>query len=793
MYMLGITGAEVIDTIRSYVNTIAVAFAELWFWPIIFIGIMILAVIVLGTLVRKSYENKILKSVNKLNKYFLSKPFITEENLVEFNLKMKKVPKVLRNNWQIYMLNREDAPTKYINVDTCIDKPLKTGSIEKNMKNFTTFTILLAILSFAVGLQYASVANHNQLVTILFDALFIPLALAIIYTITILAVRASKNDIYACLYDNFPLYERNLTKAVTTLPAYVDYEILFTKKEIKEGIPILQQYLEKRALVEQQELERARENSLAVEEYDFSDLGVDGSLILERSMKESETFINIRRRLQDEIGSIETEITNYKKNYEETLKDLQRKLQASRENLESLKTQQEESTNRIESNYIRKQQADEIKKQQQLEKDIEEATTKFNDEQLSLQQDIEKREKEIAEKKEFVEQAMSLEFKHYANILYKALTEKATEVGNQRLLTLAQENSDLKALLTDIQGVGGADVDVQDELIQKEDLTGENLYDMSTKDMNELNETREQSAESEVVETQETTSEAQEIANETAEVQEVVEPEIESQESESAVPPLKIETSEEPVQYEDNVQHEEAQQEIVEEQEPEQESPAQETSTEVENEQVESQDNQSEDLSVQNEAVAQNYVEESSQNEDVNIQSDDVEPTREEQVEDLDQIQRQIDENNKILQKNKEEFESDLNKTISKFDEEDDNEYEDEYEEEPANEYEHPSRDLKQDRYEEREPRRTTRERSRIDSREERDNNYGSRRTVRRRVSDSREKEEPTTRRRSRSRRVVDEESHKGTRRTSRLRREDDSTSDFDELNREMQKLLRKD
>ena len=777
--MLGITGAEIIDTIRSYVNTVAVAFAELWFWPIIFIGIMILAVIVLGTLVRKSYENKILKSVNKLNKYFLSKPFITEENLVEFNLKMKKVPKVLRNNWQIYMLNREDAPTKYINVDTCIDKPLKTGSIEKNMKNFTTFTILLAILSFAVGLQYASVVNHNQLVAILFDALFIPLALAIIYTITILAVRASKNDIYACLYDNFPLYERNLTKAVTTLPAYVDYEILFTKKEIKEGIPILQQYLEKRALVEQQELERARENSVAVEEYDFSDLGVDGSLILERSMKESETFINIRRRLQDEIGSIETEISNYKKNYEETLKDLQRKLQASRENLESLKTQQEESTNRIESNYIRKQQADEIKKQQQLEKDIEEATTKFNDEQLSLQQDIEKREKEIAEKREFVEQAMSLEFKHYANILYKALTEKATEVGNQRLLTLAQENSDLKALLTDIQGVGGADVDVQDTLIQKEDLTGENLYDMSTKEKNDLKESREQSNKSE-----ENGAENKTIDEQSQSTSEEQKTNLQDNMT------LNMKVSEEPVQNESD-----SQQEVLQESDNNQEMTQESQSNSVENEQINSQNGQDESTIVQNEEISNRETEGDSENDNATIQSEDVEPTREEQVEDLDQIQRQIDENNKILQRNKEEFESDLNKTISKFDEEDDDGYEDEYEEkEPVNEYEHSSRDLEQDRYEERESYRAERENARLDSREERDEDYSSRHTSRRHISDDREEiEKPATRRRARSRRITDEESHRRTRRTPRTRREEDPASDFDELNREMQKLLKND
>lgn len=488
------------DSIRNFFTQISTAFAELWFWPVVMLSLMLLAVIVMAFLTKFSYENRILKSVNKLNKYFLSKPFITDENLVEFNLKMKKVPKVLRTNWQIYMLNREDSPTTYINVNTCIDKPLRTSSIEKNMSNFSVFTLLLAFLSFVIGLEYSIVLERYELADVLFTALLVPLLIVLIYTISILAIRASKNDIYACLYENFPLYERNLTKAVTTLPSYVDYEILFTKQEIKEGIPILQQYLEKRALVEQQELERARENSMSTEEYDFSDLGIDGSLILERSMKESEIFIKIRKRLEDEIASIEGEQENYRKNYEETVKDMQRKLQASRENLESLKTQMEASTNRIESNYIRKQQADEIKKQQQLEKDIEEATAKFNDEQVSLEQEIEKRKKEIDEKREFVEHAMLLEFKHYANTLYKALTQKATEVGNQKLLTLAQENSDLKALLTDIQGLDGGREEVGENknLIHNDDLTAENLYDLTSTDMEDLEGGRETSRQTEI-------------------------------------------------------------------------------------------------------------------------------------------------------------------------------------------------------------------------------------------------------------------------------------------------------
>ncbi len=492
MFLLGATGQTVMNDIRGFFNNVFVEFAELWFWPAIILGLLVLAIIVMIFLIKYSYENRILKSINKINSYFLSKPFITEENLVEFNLKMKKVPKVLRNNWQIYMLNREDSPTTYINVNSCVDKPLRTSSIEQNISNFSVFTIFLTVLAFIVGLQYAKIIATTNVAEIIFYAGLVPLAIVFLYTIAVLIFKASKNDTYSLLYDTFPLYERNLTKAVSTLPSYVDYEILFTKKEIKEGIPILQQYLEKRALIEQQELEKARANSMAVEEYDFAELGIDGSLVLERAMKECETFIRTRSRLQEECGQIEAEKENYKKNFELTSKDYQRKLQASRENLESLKSQQEASTNRIESNYIRKQQGDEIKKQQQLEKDNEEATVKFNEEQISLQQEIDKRKQEIEEKKAFVQQAMMLEFKHYANTLYKALTQKATEVGNQKLVALAQENADLKALLTDMQNVP-IETNPQDGLIENSDVTSEGLYDLTASDEAQMKENRETS------------------------------------------------------------------------------------------------------------------------------------------------------------------------------------------------------------------------------------------------------------------------------------------------------------
>lgn len=633
MFQLGATGKDIMLSITDFFRQAFNVFAHLWFWQVIVVGLMVLAIFVMAFLVGFSYENRILKSINRINSYFLAKPFITEENLVEFNLKMKKVPKVLRNNWQIYMLNREDTPTTYINVNSCIDKPLRTSSIEKNIGNFTIFTILLVLISFLVGLQYVTTIPQASegLSETIFVAGIIPLVLVFLYTVFILIIKAAKNDIYSMLYDNFPLYERNLTKAVSTLPSYVDYEILFTKKEIKEGIPILQQYLEKRALVEQQELEKARANSVACEEYDFSELGIDGSLVLERAMKECETFIRTRNRLREECGSIETEKENYKKNFETTTKDYQRKLQASRENLESLKSQQENSTNRIESNYIRKQQADEIKKQQQLEKDNEEAVAKFNEEQISLQQEIDKREQEIEEKKAFVQQAMLLEFKHYANTLYKALTQKATELGNQKLVSLAQENADLKALLTDLQGVGSnaEQLDPQANLIQQTDVTTEGLYEMSNSDVSQMQENRE---------TSEAMSQEEAAKTEEHEAKKAAQQEAELMAEVAAAAGKPVEEIQKP--------------EV----------------TDAPTDPIENTDTTTDDST--------NTTVDGTTDAGIDVGTDDGgkqmdnAETKESPAaeEDLDAIQKQIEEENNKLQKQKQEFENDLNNTISKMD-----------------------------------------------------------------------------------------------------------------------------
>lgn len=439
---------NIFDTVANIIRS-AADFLGFQYLAIIILGLMLLAMLIMIMGIRSSYESKILKSIDRFNKYFSRKPFITDENLVEFNSKMKDVPKTLRTRWQMYMLNRDDAPTKYINIHTCVERPLRTSLIDRDVQNFYLFVGLLLGVSLLFG--FGAVDGTLTVGEIMYRVGLIPAVTLLIGVVFALIVRAWKNALQADLFENFHIFEQSLTRAVTTLPAYVDYEILFSRKEIKNGIPILQQYLEKRDLQEQQELEKARVNAVEVETYNFEELGINGSLVLDRAMKECETFISNRRRLTIECGQIQSEKDSFTKNYETAEKDYQRKLQSSRENLDSLKQQQEQATNRIEGNYIRKQIQDEIKKQQQIEKDSDEAAARYKEEQVALDEKIAQRKAEIEEKRKYVETVMLSEFKNYANVMYKKLMDAAVKSNAAKLEKLSVENEELKELLKTFQ------------------------------------------------------------------------------------------------------------------------------------------------------------------------------------------------------------------------------------------------------------------------------------------------------------------------------------------------------
>ena len=411
----------VFDSIENFFATIADALQfDILMW--VFLGILVLLVVMTLIRLRFTYEVRAIKSFKKINKYFLKKPYINESNLVEFNRLMKKIPYQLRDRWQFYMLNREGLPSGEMTLYHCVEQPIKTSNYRSTIVMLkyvvNICTVLCVILSlFAVG-------NNVLTPLTLVRGLIVPAMFYVLCQLYIYFLNAKFNANSIDLYEYYLSFIRNLDKASASIPDYVDYELLFTDKEIRDGIPVLREYLEKRALLDKIAREKAKQNESERENFDFTSLGIDGSLLVERAMTTSQDYLNNRNRLKEEITKLETQKTSYNEQYIAVEKDNQKKLQAIKENLARLQTQLESSANRIETNYIKKQQDQEKGKQAEIEKNLEDLHIKYAQQMKFLEEEISKRQAEIEEDKKKVSEQMDAEFQTYNEKVYTILRNK---------------------------------------------------------------------------------------------------------------------------------------------------------------------------------------------------------------------------------------------------------------------------------------------------------------------------------------------------------------------------------
>lgn len=408
----------------------------------VFVGLELLFVIYFLVKSHFAYQFRLIRAIDKINIYLLNNSYINENNLIEFNKKMKKVPKTLRYHWQQYMLYREQSPSFYMSSNNVIEKPLRSSSVKYNIKTMKALTIIfttLSILLSAAVLGLApSTSQSSFIAPVVFRLAIIPSVIIFIGSIYGIYQNARQSANLSDLYQTFHIFQRLIDKAVTTMPEYVDFEVLFTKKEIAKGIPALNEYLEKRARQEQEELEKARRNAVDHEVYDFGSVDISGSLILDRAMKETEIYLSLRNRLLAEIQQVESQIDTLKKSYDNTQREIQRKMQTAKENIDRIRMQQESSTNRIEGNYLKKQQDQEISKLTQLEKDNTEETYRFNQELEALTSEIDKKKAELEERRKYIEKAMLAEYKTYSTKVFKNLLKVANEKEKEERASLSE-------------------------------------------------------------------------------------------------------------------------------------------------------------------------------------------------------------------------------------------------------------------------------------------------------------------------------------------------------------------
>ena len=229
--------------------------------------LLLLNIMVAIIAISASYEKKMYRAIKRLNYFFAKNPNINEGTLIAFNNKMKTVPKNLRYCWQEYMLYRDKAPSDYMDVVTCVDQPLKTSSFSNAIKTASIFGTIISILSaiaflcIFVHIDPTTGSSDTFKVNMLWQIAVVPLLALVVNYLVVVVMKLNKTIVTKELYYSYHDFLRNVNKACLTMPSFVDYEVLFTQREIKNGIPVLQEYLEKKALEEQRAAEDARLNS----------------------------------------------------------------------------------------------------------------------------------------------------------------------------------------------------------------------------------------------------------------------------------------------------------------------------------------------------------------------------------------------------------------------------------------------------------------------------------------------------------------------------------------------------
>jgi len=455
------------------------------------VGLLFLSIFICLIVSNNTYEVKILRYLNKMNKYFKRNPHINDDNLIYVNNCFKKAPKNMRYAWQQYMLNRDKLPSEYINTEVCIDQPIKSSAHDNTSKILHMLTTIISILAFVAGLVFVRFSEDPTTKAGFSSSAFmgtsyawlivfvLPLLTYILGTVVVIILKARHTAIVSDAYNSFHDFERYINKACSTLPSYIDYEVLFTRKEIRDGIPALQEYLEKRAMEEQKEKEEAELKNLPFEEYNFEELGLENSLLIERAMTESEKFFNVKRDMNEKIAAKQTEMASYQKNFDEVTKEFERKAQAYRENLKQLNEQLNSTSVNIEANYIKKRYREDQQKLQQLEKDYEIATIRFNKQQAEINAENDAYKKEIERKKQDLQRAMTEEGKSYANKIYGIINTKLTDQNkpifdkqNEQIAEMKKQiealDNEIKEKEANISSLNGKVSDLQFDITTKQ-------------------------------------------------------------------------------------------------------------------------------------------------------------------------------------------------------------------------------------------------------------------------------------------------------------------------------------
>ncbi len=382
------------------------------------LGVEVLFILLFAIKSIFSYEARLKRILDKCNAWLFSHKKLDSTNIKEFNTLVKKGPKRFSYFWQQFILNREGGPTAYMTEDNIIEKPLRTSSWQNNVKNLQLLTVIWSVVSLLLGL--ASFSGTNLSVQTLIIAFVLPSAVLLVGTIAILFIKGKRALNLDDIYHLYHIFARFVTNACDELPPYIDFDLLFKPKEIEKGNAQIREYYEEKARQAKEEFEQAQKAEENQLDYNFRDVGVDGALLLERAMKESEIYITTKNNTLAQIAKFEAERDALKRNYETVQMDLQRKLQASKENIQSLIEQQSTTTNRFEVGRLRDRQDKEIKKQEELQKDYDKEERNFLKSDSEIEEQIKALSDTMVKSLDQAEKGMTAEYQSFFKKVMKS-------------------------------------------------------------------------------------------------------------------------------------------------------------------------------------------------------------------------------------------------------------------------------------------------------------------------------------------------------------------------------------
>lgn len=393
----------------------------------ILLGVELLFAIIFGIRANLSYEARMRRTLDRANQWLFMNKVVTEKNIKAFNQLIKKGPKRFAYFWQQYILYNDGAPSKYMTVENLIEKPLKTSTRKSSIRSLAILTGVWSVVALIFG--FATQKTGNLSLQQFAIALIFPLSVLIIGAIAIMIMKARQVSGLDQIYHLYHIFARFVDNACADLPKFIDFNLLFTKKEIENGNPQLREYYESMARKAKEEFEKAKLSEVQTSEFNFKELGIDGALLLDRAMKESSIYINKKTKAEAQIAQAQSQQEALRRNYETVQMDLQRKIQATKENITKYIEQQAATTSRFEVNRLRQEQDKEVKKQETLQRDYDQEEAKFRSAKAELDKEIEEYTVQLETILDEAEKAMSAEYQSFFEKVMKsayAVAEKKT-------------------------------------------------------------------------------------------------------------------------------------------------------------------------------------------------------------------------------------------------------------------------------------------------------------------------------------------------------------------------------